>query len=124
MKFFGMNAADAFILRGPTLFVFSWSSMAALSCRLWTQVVKLARRCLSGGNHVFYRVTVQPTNMALPFHLPLGGGLSNQGKQALKILVWAEDEDWLGFLVCERAADRDTIQGSLTLSLLPPLCGG
>lgn len=101
-----MNAADAFILRGPTLFIFSWSSKAALSRRLWTQVVRLARRCLSGGNHVFYRVTVQPTNRTVPFHLPLGGGLSNQGKQALMILVWAEDGDWLGFLGCRKAADE------------------
>lgn len=97
--------------------------MAALSCRLWTQVVKLARRCLSGGNHVFYRVTVRPTNTAVSFHLPLGGGLSNRGKQALTILVWAEDGEWLGCPGCEGAAEGDTVQGSLTRSLLPPLWG-
>lgn len=36
---------------------------------------------------------IQPTNLTVPFHFPLGGGLSNQCKQGLKILIWPEDED-------------------------------
>ena len=43
---------------------------------------------------------IQPTNLTVPFHFPLGGGLSNQCKQGLKILIWPENKDLQGFLVC------------------------
>lgn len=45
-NFFGMDAADAFILSDPTLLILSWASITAHAYRLSTQVMRSARRCL------------------------------------------------------------------------------